>query len=102
MLLKPILHSRIGKWALALIEYSLTYQPLKFVKGQIDADFIVDHSVVEETLSFVDIHPRKLYFDGSRHKKWYWNWNLNCFSHKCEEGKSYAEIFAIDNLTDND
>ncbi|CAJ2645601.1 unnamed protein product [Trifolium pratense] len=33
MLLKPILHSRIGKWALALTEYSLTYQPLRAVKG---------------------------------------------------------------------
>ena len=26
MLSKPILHSRVRKWALALIEYSLTYQ----------------------------------------------------------------------------
>ena len=33
MLSKPILHSRIGKWALALTEYSLTYMPLKAVKG---------------------------------------------------------------------
>jgi hypothetical protein len=33
MLSKPILHSRIGKWALALTEYSLTYMPLKVVKG---------------------------------------------------------------------
>ncbi|XP_058788284.1 uncharacterized protein LOC131662499 [Vicia villosa] len=33
MLPKPILHSRIGKWALALTEYSLTYAPLKVVKG---------------------------------------------------------------------
>src|SRR6266487_1869175 len=34
MLLKPIVHSRIGKWALALTEYSLTYKPLRDVKGQ--------------------------------------------------------------------
>ncbi|KAK2375089.1 hypothetical protein QL285_076003 [Trifolium repens] len=47
MLLKPILHSRIGKWALALTEYSLTYKPLKSVKGQIVADFIADHSAIE-------------------------------------------------------
>ena len=32
MLSKPILHSRVGKWALALTEYSLTYQSLKSVK----------------------------------------------------------------------
>jgi len=43
----------------------LTYQSLKYVKGQIVADFIVDHFVVEETLSFVDVQPWKLYFDGS-------------------------------------
>jgi len=45
MLSKPIPHSRVGKWALALSEFSLTYQPLKFVKGQIVADFIIDHSL---------------------------------------------------------
>jgi len=43
MLSKPVLHSKVGKWALALIEYSLTYQSLKSVKGQIVVDFIVDH-----------------------------------------------------------
>ena len=32
------------------------------------ADFIVDHSVVEETLCFVDKYPWRLYFDGSSHK----------------------------------
>ena len=68
MLSKPILHSRVGKWALALTKYSLTYQPLKSVKGQIVADFIVDHSVVEEMLSFVEDKPLKLYFDGSNLK----------------------------------
>jgi len=48
MLSKPILHSRVGKWPLALTEYSLTYQSLKSVKGQIVVNFIVDHSLVEE------------------------------------------------------
>ncbi|KAK2370658.1 hypothetical protein QL285_083688 [Trifolium repens] len=68
MLAKPILHSRIGKWALALTEYSLTYKPLKAVKGQIVADFIVDHSLVEMPQEYVDIQPWILYFDGSKHK----------------------------------
>jgi len=53
MLSKPILHSRV----ISLIEYSLTYQSLKYIKGQIVVDFIVDHSVVEETLIFVEVHP---------------------------------------------
>jgi len=54
MLSKTILHSRVGKWALALSEFSLTYQPLKAVKGQIVAEFIVDHSLVEATQSYVE------------------------------------------------
>ena len=33
MLSKPILHGRIGKWALALTKYSLTFMPLKAMKG---------------------------------------------------------------------
>ncbi|WJX50210.1 hypothetical protein P8452_36545 [Trifolium repens] len=68
MLSKPILHSRIGKWALALTEYSLTYKPLKTVKGQIVADFIADHSALETPQNYVESQPWKLYFDGSKHK----------------------------------
>ena len=68
MLSKPILHSRIGKWALALTEYSLTFMPLKAVKGQVVADFIVDHSIQVEDINYVEIEPWKLYFDGSSHK----------------------------------
>ena len=68
MLSKPILHSRIGKWALALTEYSLTYIPLKAVKGQVVADFIVDHSIAENALDYLELEPWKLYFDESSHK----------------------------------
>lgn len=68
ILSKPILHSRIGKWALALIEYPLTYYPLKAIQEQIIANFIVDHSVVEAIEGYIGIRPWKLYFDGSRHK----------------------------------
>jgi len=68
MLSKPILHSRIGEWALALTEYSLTYVPLKAMKGQEVADFLVDHLMVEMAQNYVDIVPWRLYFKGSRHK----------------------------------
>ena len=37
-------------------------------KGQIMADFIVDHAMVESSLNVVDTAPWCLYFDGSSHK----------------------------------
>jgi hypothetical protein len=36
---------RIGKWAYALIEYDLAYEPLKSMKGQVVVDFIVEHQI---------------------------------------------------------
>ncbi|XP_058766321.1 uncharacterized protein LOC131639897 [Vicia villosa] len=61
--------SRIGKWELALTEYSLTYAPLKAMKGQVVAHFLVDHSImVAVPQNYVDLVLWKLYFDGSSHK----------------------------------
>jgi len=57
MLSKPILHSRVGKWALALTKYSLTYQSLKSVRGQIVADFIAGHLVIDPPLKRVCDQP---------------------------------------------
>ena len=48
MLQKTILSGRIGKWAYALIEYDLACEPLKSIKGQIVADFIVEHQINDE------------------------------------------------------
>jgi hypothetical protein len=45
MLQNPIISGRIGKWAYALIEYVLAYEPLKFMKGQVVEDFIVEHQI---------------------------------------------------------
>jgi hypothetical protein len=45
MLLKPILSGRVVKWAYALVEYHLAYEPLRSMKGQVAADFIVDHAI---------------------------------------------------------
>jgi ribonuclease HI len=67
MLLQPILSERIGKWACVLTEYDFTYEPLKSMKGQVVADFIVGHSIDQnndESCNLVSIHPRKLFFDG--------------------------------------
>jgi hypothetical protein len=43
MLHNPIMSGRIGKWAYALIEYDLAYEPLKSMKGHVVEDFIVEH-----------------------------------------------------------
>jgi hypothetical protein len=66
MLLKPILSERIGKWAYALVEYNLSYEPLISMKGQVVADFIVDHTIdVDRSVGFIQLKPRGLYFDAS-------------------------------------
>ena len=67
MLQQPILSGRIGKWAYALVEYDLAYESLKSMKGQIVANFIVDHRVDNgmELISYLSVSPWKLYFDGS-------------------------------------
>jgi ribonuclease HI len=51
-----------------LIEYDLAYEPLKSMKGQVVEDFIVGHSISQnsvESCNLVSIHPCKLFFDGS-------------------------------------
>ncbi|XP_050888903.1 uncharacterized protein LOC127094076 [Lathyrus oleraceus] len=42
--------------------------PLKAVKGQVVANFIVDHSIDANALNYVELGSWKLYFDGSSHK----------------------------------
>jgi hypothetical protein len=67
ILQRPILSGRIGKWAYALIEYDLAYKSLTFMKGQVVADFIVEHQIddiPELDISYFTIAPWTLYFDG--------------------------------------
>jgi ribonuclease HI len=63
MLQKPILSSRLGKWASALTEYELDYKPLSAVKGQVLADFLVKHDMEEEEVCTVDGDVWRLWFD---------------------------------------
>jgi hypothetical protein len=66
MLLKLILNGRMGKWAYALVEYDLAYEPLRSMNGQVVADFIVDHAIdVDHLVNFVQLKPWGLYFNGS-------------------------------------
>ena len=54
---------------MALLEFALYYKPLKVIKGQAIADFVVDNvsSVVEEN-AHVGLMPWHLYFNGSVHQ----------------------------------
>ena len=42
---KPILSDRIGEWAYVLVEYDLACESLESMRGQIIADFIVEHRI---------------------------------------------------------
>jgi ribonuclease HI len=55
-----------------LIEYDLAYESLKSIKGQVVADFIVEHSIDrnnDKSCNLVSICPCKLFFDGSACKE---------------------------------
>ena len=87
-----MLRGRIGKWTLALTEFTFRYVPQRAVKGQAVADFLADHPGEEiENMDSLDIAnanlltrahvclnnpiysihltPWKLYFDGSKTDK---------------------------------
>jgi ribonuclease HI len=54
--------------AYALIEYDLAYEPLKSKRGQVVVDFIVEHSIdqnSDQSYNLVSIRPWKLFFDDS-------------------------------------
>jgi len=68
MLHKVILSGRIGKWAYALVEYDLSCEPLKSMRGQIVEDFIVEHQINDKydlEVGYITCTPWKLYFDIS-------------------------------------
>jgi hypothetical protein len=68
MLQNPIMSGGIGKWAYGLIEYDLAYEPLKYMKGQVVADFIVEHRINDThklDTSYLTVTSWTLYFDGS-------------------------------------
>jgi hypothetical protein len=65
MFLKPILSGRMGKWSYVLVEYDLSYEPLRSMKGQVVADFVVDHAVdVDHSVNSIQLKQWGLYFDG--------------------------------------
>jgi hypothetical protein len=70
MLQKPILSGRINKWAYALVEYDLRCEPIRSMRSQIVADFIVQHRIDKQLdldVGYVTFIPWKLHFDGLSH-----------------------------------
>ncbi|XP_059632874.1 uncharacterized protein LOC132275408 [Cornus florida] len=73
MLSWPLITGRIGKWALALMEFNFAYVPQKAIKGRTLADFLADHPLPEiESQVFDELDsasifmtPWTLIFDGS-------------------------------------
>lgn len=71
MLHRPHLNGRLGKWALALMEYQFQHVPQSAVRGQVLADFLADHPSLEIDVievahqETVASRPWVLRFDGS-------------------------------------
>ena len=76
MLTRPIIRGRIGKWTMALSEFTFQYVSQKSVKGQALADFLAHHpstefegaEEVDIGLVYVDSMIKNywtMYFDGS-------------------------------------
>jgi hypothetical protein len=42
---KPIPSGRVGKWVYTLVEYDLHCEPIKSMRGQIVANFIMEHRI---------------------------------------------------------
>ncbi|XP_073138570.1 uncharacterized protein [Henckelia pumila] len=70
---RPVLSGRIGKWSLALTEFTLIYCSQKSIKGQAIADFLAHHPGFDELISEeveipvcgIEEPPWTLKFDGS-------------------------------------
>ena len=51
-----------------MVEYDLAYEPLKSMRGQIIADFIVEHRINDKhdlEVGYITCTPWRLYFNGS-------------------------------------
>jgi hypothetical protein len=75
---QPDLMGCLGKWAVIMMEFDITYVPQKEIKGQALTDFLAAHPIPDNSPLVVDLpdedvftvsveSPWELYFDGASH-----------------------------------
>lgn len=52
---RPVLMGRIGKWAVLMMEFDITYVPQRAVKGQALADFLAAHPLPDDSPLVTDL-----------------------------------------------
>jgi hypothetical protein len=77
---QPALMGSLGKWAVIMVEFDITYVPQKAIKCQALADFLDAHPIPDNSPLVVDLpdedvfivnveSPWELYFDGASRKE---------------------------------
>lgn len=73
---RPTLSGRLARWSMFLLQFDITFVPLKAIKGQAVADFLAAHPLPgdapinddlpdEQIMSLSGHHHWELYFDGA-------------------------------------
>ena len=76
VLSQPALMGRLGKWALIMMEFDITFVPQKAIKGQALAEFLAAHPIPDDSPLVTDLPDEEvfnvnldasweLYFDGA-------------------------------------
>ncbi|XP_074270946.1 uncharacterized protein LOC141594856 [Silene latifolia] len=66
MLSQPLLKGRLSRWSIHLLQFDLVYIPQRAMKGQVLADFLIEHPIFDiETSDNKNNTPCEMYFDGS-------------------------------------
>jgi ribonuclease HI len=63
---QPALLGRLGKWAVLMMEFDITYVPQKAVKGQALADFLAAHPVPDDSPLITDLPDEEVFTVSSK------------------------------------
>jgi ribonuclease HI len=66
VLSQPALLGRLGKWAVLMMEFDITYVPQKAVKGQALADFLAAHPVPDDSPLITDLPDEEVFTVSSK------------------------------------